>query len=98
MNAGLDAPRRPLPAFPRMAAGARAREYEIAVVQSRFFEVSWGPIGRIVFLVVAAAFLTDGWLATADGVSRMHADVLHISFRGAGEFRFGAGTSAAWAF
>jgi hypothetical protein len=55
-------------------------DYEIAVVQSRFFEVSWGPIGRVIFLIVAAAFLTDTWLATADGVSRMQADIVQTLF------------------
>jgi hypothetical protein len=50
------------------------------VVQSRFFEVSWGPIGRVIFLLVAAAFLTDTWLATADGVSRMQADIVQTLF------------------
>jgi hypothetical protein len=59
--------------YPR---GLLPDEYEIAVVQSTFFEVSWGPIGRVLFLVVAAAFLTDTWLATADGVSRMQADLI----------------------
>jgi hypothetical protein len=53
--------------------------YEIAVVQSRFFEVSWGPAGRMLFLVVAAAFLADTWLATADAVARIHTDCL-LSF------------------
>jgi hypothetical protein len=60
--------------------GLLPQDYDIAVVQSRFFEVSWGPIGRIVFLVVAAAFLTDTWLATADGVSRMQADIVQTLF------------------
>ena len=60
--------------------GLLPQDYDIAVVQSRFFEVSWGPIGRIVFLVVAAAFLTDTWLATADGVSRMQADIVHTLY------------------
>lgn len=55
-------------------------DYELAVVQSTFFEVSWGPIGRVLFLVVAAAFLTDTWLATADGVSRMQADLIYARF------------------
>ena len=63
--------------YPR---GLLPEEYEIAVVQSAFFEVSWGPIGRMLFLIVAAAFLTDTWLGTADGVSRMHADVLRRWF------------------
>jgi hypothetical protein len=63
--------------YPR---GLLPEEYEIAVVQSTFFEVSWGPVGRVLFLVVAAAFLTDTWLATADGVSRMQADILHAAF------------------
>ncbi len=63
--------------------GLLPEEYELAVVQSRFFEVSWGPLGRVVFLVVAAAFLTDTWLATADGVSRMQADVITTLFPGA---------------
>jgi hypothetical protein len=57
-------------------------DYEIAVVQSRFFEVSWGEIGRILFLVVAAAFLADTWLVTVDAVSRMQADIVHILFPG----------------
>jgi hypothetical protein len=60
--------------------GLLPKEYEIAVVQSRFFEVSWGPIGRVLFLIVAAAFLTDTWLATADGVSRMQADIVQTLF------------------
>lgn len=63
--------------YPR---GLLPEEYELAVVQSTFFEVSWGPIGRILFLVVAAAFLTDTWLATADGVSRMQADLVYARF------------------
>lgn len=54
--------------------GLLPEHYEIAVVQSRFFEVSWGTLGRILFLVVAAAFLSDTWLATVDAVSRIHTD------------------------
>ncbi len=54
--------------------------YQIAVVQSRFFEVSWGWLGTVVFLVVASAFLADTWLATVDGVSRMQADIVHTLF------------------
>jgi hypothetical protein len=63
--------------YPR---GLLPEEYEIAVVQSTFFEVSWGPLGRVLFLLVAAAFLTDTWLATADGVSRMQADLIYSRF------------------
>lgn len=55
-------------------------DYEIAVVQSRFFEVSWGETGRILFLIVAAAFLADTWLVTVDAVSRLQADIVHILF------------------
>ncbi|HWU83053.1 MAG TPA: Nramp family divalent metal transporter, partial [Methylophilaceae bacterium] len=60
--------------------GLIPQDYEIAVVQSRFFEVSWGTFGRVLFLLVAAAFLADTWLATADAVSRTQADVVHILF------------------
>jgi hypothetical protein len=42
--------------------------------------VSWGPVGRILFLIVAAAFLTDTWLATADAVSRIQADIVYTLF------------------
>ncbi len=63
--------------FPK---GLVPQDYELAVVQSRFFEVSWGTFGRTLFLIVAAAFLTDTWLATADGVSRMQADIVTILF------------------
>jgi Mn2+/Fe2+ NRAMP family transporter len=63
--------------FPK---GLLPQDYELAVVQSRFFEISWGPVGRILFLIVAAAFLTDTWLATVDGVSRMQADIVQTLF------------------
>jgi len=66
--------------FPR---GLLPEDYQLAVVQSRFFEVSWGAAGRVLFLIVAAAFLTDTWLATADGVSRMQADIVYSLFPGA---------------
>ncbi len=54
--------------------------FDIAVVQSRFFEVTWGDFGRILFLVIAAAFLADTWLATADCVSRIHLDAITEMF------------------
>jgi len=60
--------------FPK---GLLPQGYEIAVVQSRFFEVSWGWLGRILFLIVAAAFLSDTWLATVDAVARIHTDCLY---------------------
>ncbi|MBI4005947.1 MAG: Nramp family divalent metal transporter [Gammaproteobacteria bacterium] len=63
--------------FPK---GLLPQDYELAVVQSRFFEVSWGEFGRIMFLLVAAAFLADTWLATVDAVSRIQADIIHILF------------------
>ncbi len=59
--------------------GLLPEKYEIAVVQAKFFEVSWGAAGRCLFLLVAAAFLSDTWMATADAVSRIHADCL-LSF------------------
>ena len=66
--------------------GLLPHDYELAVVQSRFFEVGWGAAGRIAFLIVAAAFLADTWLATADGVSRMQADILCTLFPQAQRF------------
>lgn len=63
--------------FPK---GLLPTDYEIAVVQSRFFEVSFGEIGRVLFLIVAAAFLADTWLVTVDAVSRLQADIVHVLF------------------
>lgn len=63
--------------FPK---GLLPEHYELAVVQSRFFEASWGPVGKMLFLVVAAAFLSDTWLVTVDGVSRMHTDFVYGFF------------------
>ena len=60
--------------------GLLPEQYDLAVVQSRFFEVSWGPVGRILFLIVAAAFLSDTWLVTVDGVSRIHTDFVYGFF------------------
>jgi len=56
--------------------GLLPKEYELAVVQSRFFELQWGAIGKALFLIVAAAFLSDTWLATVDAVSRVNTDIV----------------------
>jgi len=63
--------------FPK---GLLPEGYEIAVVQSRFFEVNWGKVGTVIFLLVAAAFLSDTWLATVDAVSRIQADIVYTLF------------------
>lgn len=60
--------------------GILPEKYEIAVVQARFFEVSWGLVGKVIFLLVAACFLSDTWLATLDAVSRIHTDFLRQFF------------------
>jgi hypothetical protein len=66
--------------------GLLPQNYEIAVVQSRFFEVSWGWWGKVLFLIVAAAFLSDTWLATVDAVSRIHTDCVYGFFPKARKF------------
>lgn len=63
--------------FPK---GLLPQGYEIAVVQARFFEASWGGWGKTAFLIIAAAFLSDTWLATVDAVSRTHADCVYGFF------------------
>jgi hypothetical protein len=63
--------------FPK---GLIPQGWDIAVVQSRFFEASWGPLGKVIFLIIAAAFLSDTWMATADAVSRIHTDCIYAFF------------------
>lgn len=60
--------------------GLVPKDFDIAVVQARFFENAWGDFGRVLFLFIAAAFLADTWLATADCVSRIHLDALTAIF------------------
>lgn len=71
--------------FPK---GLLPQGYEIAVVQSRFFEVSWGWWGKIFFLIIAAAFLSDTWLATVDAVSRTHTDCVYGFFPSSRRFSY----------
>lgn len=54
--------------------------WKIAVVQSRFFEISFGTLGKSVFLVAAAFFLVDTWVGLADGVARQFADFTFSTF------------------
>jgi hypothetical protein len=54
--------------------------WEIATVQSEFFALRWGTWGKLLFLVVAAAFLGDTWLSTADAVARVNTDVVRTVF------------------
>jgi hypothetical protein len=63
--------------FPK---GLVPQEWELVVHQSKFFEVSWGAGGKILFAVVAAAFLSDTWLTTLDATSRVHTDFLLTYF------------------
>ena len=70
--------------------GLVPKGWEIAVVQSRFFEVSWGFIGKAIFLLVAAAFLADSWLGITDAVSRMHSDFFYSTFAWAKKISFRA--------
>ena len=35
-----------------------------------------GPMGAVLFLVLATAFLSDTWMTTIDAVSRVHTDVV----------------------
>ncbi|MDH3444175.1 MAG: Nramp family divalent metal transporter [Deltaproteobacteria bacterium] len=63
--------------FPR---GLIPEGWELAVVQSRFFEASWGLAGKIIFLIIAAAFLSDTWVVTVDAVSRIHTDFVYAFF------------------
>jgi Mn2+/Fe2+ NRAMP family transporter len=57
--------------------------WEIATVQSEFFALRWGAVGKVMFLVVAAAFLGDTWLSTADAVARVNTDVIRTLLPGA---------------
>ncbi len=66
--------------------------WSITVSQSKFFEASFGAVGRVVFLIVAAAFLVDTWLALADGVSRQFADFSFKLWGKKGKFK----TENAW--
>jgi hypothetical protein len=50
------------------------------VVQSEFFAAAFGGAGRLLFLVVAAAFLCDTWIGTMDTVARVHADLTRAVF------------------
>lgn len=63
--------------FPR---GLYPEGYHLAVVQSEFFSVRLGGVGRVLFLIVAAAFLCDTWIGTMETVARVHADVCRAVF------------------
>jgi hypothetical protein len=63
--------------FPR---GIHPEGYRLAVVQSEFFAARFGGAGRVLFLVVAAAFLCDTWIGTMDTVARVHTDVTRALF------------------
>lgn len=62
--------------------------WTIAVTQAQFFEQAMGAIGRIIFLLVAAAFLSDSWLGIVDAVSRMHSDFVRNFFPWAQKLSF----------
>jgi hypothetical protein len=68
--------------------GIIPKGWEIAVVQSAFFEVAWGTVGKALFLIVAAAFLCDAWLQLTDGFSRIQADFFYSNIKGAQKLHY----------
>ena len=64
--------------------------WKIAVTQAQFFENAMGAFGRMLFLVIAAAFLSDSWLGITDAVSRMHSDFFCHTVPGAQRISFRA--------
>jgi hypothetical protein len=73
-----------------MPKGEFPAGWKIAVVQAQFFENAMGATGRIIFLLVAAAFLSDSWLGITDAVSRMHSDFFYHFFPRAQRLSFRA--------
>jgi hypothetical protein len=51
--------------------------------QAEFFQAAWGSIGKVLFLILATAFLSDTWMTTVDAVSRVHTDVVQAYLPGA---------------
>ncbi len=71
-----------------MPTGQVPSGWKVAVVQAQFFQAAMGPIGRIIFLLVAAAFLGDSWILIADAISRMHSDFVWHYFPWAQRWSF----------
>ncbi|MBA3630049.1 MAG: Nramp family divalent metal transporter [Actinobacteria bacterium] len=61
--------------------GAVPSDDNLVSKQAAFFETSWGTVGKLVFFLVATAFLADTWLALVDAVSRMHSDFFTANFK-----------------
>ncbi len=61
-------------------SGVVVSKDELIHEQARFFQELFPTAGRVLFLLVATAFLADTWLATIDSVSRVHTDFLHCYF------------------
>ncbi len=61
-------------------AGLLPEGWSIAAAQGEFFALRWGAVGKALFMIVAAAFLSDTWLSTADAVSRVNTDIVYHFF------------------
>jgi len=61
--------------------GVYPKGWKITVVQAEFFRLSFGSFGALLFLLVAACFMSDTWLALVDGVSRQFADFFTANTR-----------------
>lgn len=61
--------------------GLYPQGWNLAVAQAEFFSAWLGTAGRILFLIIAAAFLGDSWLGVADGVARQYADFTLSHFK-----------------
>ena len=69
-------------------AGVTPSGWRIAVEQARFLEIVWGPIGRVIFLIIGFAFLGDTWVALADGLSRKYAEFFFSNFAWARKWHY----------
>lgn len=62
--------------------------WRIAVVQAEFFRASMGVVGGLIFLFVAAMFLSDTWIGTVDATARMHSNFFFANFGWARRWHF----------
>jgi len=69
-------------------AGVAPAGWRIAVEQARFLAIVWGPIGRVVFLILGFSFLGDTWVGLADGLSRKYADFFFTNFAWARKWHY----------
>ncbi|RLE57293.1 MAG: hypothetical protein DRJ40_02980 [Thermoprotei archaeon] len=72
----------------RMVYHTYPKGWELCVVQAKWFEIMWGPVGAMILWIIAWSFMGNCYLGIIDAVPRMCTDAVYAVFERARKWSY----------